>query len=411
MLLRTSLFVLCIFAGITFAQEENTGLNNLTKIALQENLQIVQSQINTKMFKQDERINSSFPDPKLMIEGRRIPMDLSQFGQTQEVMFMIEQLFPFPGKLDSKGKKGEYLAAIQGELETAIKLDIIASVSKLYYELAYTDVAININQQHIELLKVIENIALSKYTVGKTLQQDVSRIQVEGSKFKSQRIGLMEKRANAVVKLNRSLNRQLDTKISSLNLPNQFVALNLNDISKALAKNNPFVKIANLKIESSNNDIRLAKLGNKPDVMLMGGYMAMNNMDNMYMGRVSVTLPFMPWSNKDTNAQIEKSQLLYNKDGVNATDVLENVKSQSRELANSLNALKERILLYKDEIVPSSEQIVNLSLKNYQTSTLDFLTLISYSRELLNNKLDAKMLWKQYHQKIAELEQLVGTQI
>ena len=411
MLYRTSVFVLCVLATIVFAQDEKSELDNLTSIALQENLQIVSSQINTKMFEQKKRINSSLPDPMFMIEGRQIPMDLSQFDQTQQVMFMIEQLFPFPGKLDKKGKKGEYAAAIQKELENAVKLDIIANVSQLYYKLAYTDMAIQINRQQLELLDAIKDISKSKYTVGKALQQDVSRIQIEKTKFESQQIALVENRANTVIKLNRLLNRQLETKIPAANLPNQVVALNLNEISTALSENNPFVKIVNLKIESSGNDIQLAKLGNKPDIKIMGGYMAMNNMDDMYMGQVSFTLPFMPWSNKDTKAQLEKSELAYNRENINARDVLDNLKSQSNELLNSLNALQERISLYEKEILPQSEQIVELSMKNYQTSTLDFLTLLSYSRELLNNRLDAQMLWNQYYQKIAELEKLIGKRI
>lgn len=411
MLSRIVLFVFCFFINFCIAQESNESLDELVAIGLKTNLKVISSGLQAQMFSQEGDVNSALSDPKFMIEGRQIPMDLSEFGQTQQVMFMVEQMFPFPGKLDAKRKKGEYIAVIQKELEKTVRLDITAAISRLYFELAYFDWAIHINQQHLELISVIEHVAEAKYIVGKTLRQDVIRIQIEDNKFKSQTVLLMENRANIVVIINRLLNRSLETKIDKIFMPNNFYNFNKNDLLNSLADFNPFVKIAEIKLQSSDNEIRLAKLGYKPDVALVGGYMLMNNMDDMYMGRVSLTLPFVPWANKDTKAGIEKAKLLNKKESVLSKDLLKNLQSQFHQILNSLNALEERILFYENNIVPSSQQTVDLSLKSYQTNTMDFLTLLSYSRELLNNKLEENMLRKQYYQKKTELEKLVGIRL
>jgi outer membrane protein, heavy metal efflux system len=408
MSLRIILFVLCFSLTFSYAQDERLSLDEFIDMGLKTNLKLISSELNKKMFSQESRINSALPDAKFMIEGRRIPMDLSQFGQTQEVMFMIEQMFPFPGKLDAMAQKGEFITTIQAELKNAVKIDLTRNISQLYYKLAFLDNAIDINQQHIKLISTITKVVQSKYVVGKALQQDVNRIKIESKKFEAKNYSLVKERQNSAIKMNRLLNRQLDTKITEIELPKQIVQLSSEKIDSLIVLSNPFAKIAKLKIQSSGNDIRLAKLGNKPDLMLMGGYMAMNSMDDMYMGRVALTLPFLPWSNKDTKAQVEKAILFNQKEANDFKDIVENLLSFSKELVNSLASLNERIMLYDDEIVPLSEQTVVLSLNNYQTNTLDFLTLVSYSRELLNNKLDSLMLWDQYYQKLAELERIVG---
>ncbi len=75
-----------------------TSVNDYIDMALKANKDIRSAQYALDSAKENARINSALPDPMLMIEGRGIPADISQYEETREWMVMISQPFPFPGK-------------------------------------------------------------------------------------------------------------------------------------------------------------------------------------------------------------------------------------------------------------------------------------------------------------------------
>ena len=96
--------------------------------------------------------------------------------------FSFEQEIPFPGKLSSKEK----IAARDSEAEEksyqATERRVIADLKAAYYDWYLAEKAIEITERNKELLEKFTKIAEVKYEVGKGIQQDVLKAQVETSK-------------------------------------------------------------------------------------------------------------------------------------------------------------------------------------------------------------------------------------
>jgi outer membrane protein TolC len=399
------LFV-CCFA---LKAGEFPDLERYIQTALASNTDLQSAQLAAEASRQESRLYSAWPDPALMIEGRGIPLDASRFGETRELMFMLEQMFPAPGLLNRMERRGELSFDIQNEMLRAVENDLRRQVKSIYFQLMYLESALQTNQKHSDLMRDFEQSAESKYIVNKTGQQDLYQIKIEQSRLRTERLVLEEKRASLAAEFNRLLNRNLNEPVTISPLPRLKTPINVVALDTLLESTNPFLRAARIRIAASENDIDLARSNSRPAFKVMGGYMAMNNMDDALMGRVGMTLPFMPWSNKDTRAAVEKSQVLQNKAEIDYTTVRDQLQVKMVQVNNAIAALVEQIHLYDSHIIPASEQTVSLSVIGYQADSVDFLSLLQYSREQLKHELRRDELVSQYWQKIAQLEYELGT--
>ena len=157
----------------------------------------------------------------------------------------------------------------------------------------------------------------------------------------------------------------------------------------------------------------LARLDYLPDVMVAFDYInvdkgPLNVRDNgndasALMFKVNVPL----WYGK------QKSQL----DEAKARR--ESAESQQEQLENDLSArikmiyfkIKDadrQIKLYRDALVPKAEQSLKASETAYSGGRVDFLNLIDSQRTLLNFQLSYYKAIRDYEQRLAELEMMVG---
>ena len=106
----------------------------------------------------------------------------------------LKQLFPFPGKLSLKEDISSEDAFISTANYQEYRNQIIRDLKAGYFDLFFIDKSIEITDKNRQLLKEFTEIAESKYTVGKGLQQDVLKAQVELSKMIDKLIQLKQKR-------------------------------------------------------------------------------------------------------------------------------------------------------------------------------------------------------------------------
>ena len=404
-------FLLLLIWTSMQAKESSNLLHDYIKLALESNTEILSAQLAAEASQQDSRLNSALPDPAFMVEGRGIPLQASLFSETREWMFMLEQMFPPPGTLKRLQEKGQFSADIETEMLQAVRNDIRQQVKKLYYDISYLDAALATNREHVLLLDEFEQIAQRKYVVGKSGQQDLYQIKIEQARLKTEELSLQEKRSSKAAELNRLLKRDLYETIPAAQLDSTITQLSNVIFDSLLIKSNPFLKAARIRIAAGENDIDLARANKRPSLKVMGGYMAMNDRDDALMGRVGLTLPFMPWSSKDTRAALEKSRVLRNKYETDYITLKDQLAVRIAETTNSISALADQINLYNTKIVPASEHTVTLSIAAYQTDSLDFLSLVQYAREQLKNELRRDELISSYQQKLAQLEYILGTSL
>ena len=179
-------------------------LKAFISIALENNPALLEAQNKIKVSKEIPPQAGSLDDPILRFGLSNLPVDTFAFdehvGTTKDIT--ISQKLPFPGKLGLRTDMANKNVGIAEETYDDLKLRIIRDVKRSYFELCFVLAAIEITKQNKGLLEQFVTIAETKYSVGKGIQQDVIKAQVELSKNMDELIDLKKRKETEKGKLN-----------------------------------------------------------------------------------------------------------------------------------------------------------------------------------------------------------------
>ena len=405
---RTSLLLLYVFSIVTplFAQK---NLDTLLTLAMRDNLTILQAETKAKAADLAIQSSSALPDPVLMIEARGIPQTLD-LQETSETMFMFEQTLPFPGKINNKKNKAKYTATTEAERIKLSKRMVKKNLVQLYAQLFKTDNFIMLNQKNREISDKLQKIIKEQYILSLTSQQSMIKIDLEITRLLIEREKLYQNRQSIVAGINNLIqqNKEFPPGYAELSVNIRSLEINTQEISQRLKKENPTLQAIQQQISSNKIDVKLAALGNKPDFKLMGGYMLMNNMDDMYMARVGMTLPFLPWSNKDAKYGRETAMVNVNYFEKVYQNELQRQQFIVDKTIKILNSMATESQLYKKELLGTGQSQIEAVLLSYQNGKSDFLLVLQTIKDLYNMQKDYYSLIADYNINHAELEFFLG---
>ena len=196
-------------------QTENNSVNygilteqNAIGLALEGNLNLAQMQARYQAMKNIPSQVGTLPDPILSLGAVNFPTD--SFERTQEGMTQLQigfsQAFPFPGKLSLKEEAAEFEAKAAYFDVAEMRLLLAKNISHKWWQVFYLDRAIETVNKNQDLLRQFIEVANTKYTTGKGLQQDVLLSQLELSKLIDKEIQIVALRDNQVIRLNILMN-------------------------------------------------------------------------------------------------------------------------------------------------------------------------------------------------------------
>ncbi|MHB8522024.1 MAG: TolC family protein [Limisphaerales bacterium] len=187
----------------------------------------------------------------------------------QEQRVGLSQMFPWFGKLRLRGEAAlEGANAMQQQYEAA-KLRLFDEVKQAYYELYFVGRAVGVTAENVELLKLLEEMARSKYESGTAEHGDVIKAQVELDKLRDRLRTLQDFNHPLVARLNAALNRPTE---SSLPFPTNnspgVLQSGIAQLLEQLKASNPELKSLDFLAEKDKANIALAKKEFYPDVTL-----------------------------------------------------------------------------------------------------------------------------------------------
>src|ERR1017187_9667225 len=139
--------------------------------------------------------------------GNITPFSLQKGDPSSNRGVTVSEQFPYPGKLKLRGEIASKEAdAAQADYE-AIRRRVTAEVRASYFDYLYFDRAIQTTERNKELLEKLSKIAEARYRVGKAMQADVLRSQVEISLLIEKLTVLEQQRDTAQARLNVSMVR------------------------------------------------------------------------------------------------------------------------------------------------------------------------------------------------------------
>jgi len=338
----------------------------------------------------------------------------------QELALSLSQKFPWFGKLDARGEIALRDAMAAAERYQARIREVVASVKRAYYDLAYLDEAIRITREDKELLDHFEEVARARYSTGKGIQQAVIKIQTEITRDEDRLYLLERQRESIAARLNTLMDRAPAALVPTLAASSApHVDMNVEDLYAKGRANRHELKAAKYMIEKGDHQIDLAKKEYFPDFNIGLNYIFVDDREDAA-GRINrpedngrdvfgIMLGFnIPlWEGKNMSRVKTAEELRYASE--RGYDMAENAMEFSvRDAVLGAETALDQLALYEKVLIPQAEQALDSTEAAYSTGKLNALDLIDSERLLLNVRLAHAKLGMDYMKALADIEWAIG---
>jgi len=390
---------------------ETLALPDLIKEALVRNPEIQAARKQWEAAANRVAQASSLDDPTLQVQLWNFP-ETFNLTQTQNSIFGVSQKFPFPGKLALKGEVASRSADMTEQAMRAKERDLIARLKQAYYDLFLAHKAIQIHHEQIDLLKQFFEIANARFRTGKGSQVDVLKAQVELSSLHQQLPALEQRRDTAQAKMNTLLDRDPRFPLEPPQVPrDQRFDKDLEELFQIAVTARPELKAGELAVQRNERARALAQRQYYPDLHLAFQRFQNFNANDGFGAVVSINMPFAFWTKPKYDAAVQEASAAVAAARADLHTAENLTRFQIRDLLAKVRANWEVAVLYRTTVLPQAEQGVEAARAGYRTGKADFLDLIESDRALRGFQLEYYRALVEREQRLAELEQVVGTDL
>ena len=393
-----------------FTKSENgAGLDFFVKEALARNPRIQSFRDNLEANISKKPAAGAWADPKLSLGIMNFPVSDFDFGlepmTSKQIGLAVD--VPIFGINSVREKISESDVSIAESTLNDITKKIVRDISTEYYSLYFTDRAIEVTLENEQIISDIYKLTLKKYEIGRGLQQDIIRAQLELNKLQDKLISLRAKRESVTARLNRLTAREADTEIALTKLIEEPKILpNKDEIIKSAVSNNSYLNSLSGLITKRKAQNNLAEKSYFPKLGVGTFYSQRDDRRDFFSVQFSMSLPL--WSGRKQKKYIEAARLNVSAVENMYRDEKNSIQAKAVELYNILNEKKERLRLYKTVMIPRAEHSAASALSAYRTDRADFLTYLDSRSLLLNFEIEYYRLLTDYKKNAAGLEYLVG---
>lgn len=411
-----ALIWLSLTVSIAQSQADASSLlDELIDEGLKNNPEFLAAQYNLKMSETLAPQAGALPDPVLGFSVMNLPVNSFDFNREPMTgkKISLMQMFPFPGKLGLKKDMAQYQAQVVEFQVAELKNNLIKNIKQTYFNIFSIEKNLELAEKNKQLLNQFVNVAETKYSVGKGLQQDVLKAQVELSKMIDRIISLQQKRSHLIFRLNQLLNRDINSALNQLpTFEITPVAFQADSLKILGLENRPLLKSWDYLLKKANAADKLANKGYLPDFNLGVAYTQREDlrsgakMVDFFSAEISLNLPIYFFTKQAKNAEEAGLNLLSLDEKFSAlkNDVLFQIEDACSEVIKN----RKLVDLYKTGIIPQASQSLNSAISGYQVDKVDFLTLVNNQMTLFNYEIEYYRVIADYEKSLAELEAAAG---
>ncbi len=364
---------------------------------------------------------TALPDP--MLSTKILPEPIRTAEGDNYFVLGVRQTFPFPEKLDRRGRM-----ALEQAREAIAKLEqqrlrVVAEIKRAYFQLYVVDRTARVIRDNQDLLRGLIDVARGQLVAGRRSQQDVLRAQVAFSELESQLVELRQRRGVIEARINRLLSRPVTTAVPSAGeIAIRDFEVTLERLLTHARQENPRLAELRYMVERERHSVRLARLAYWPDLTVGFEWITMAP-------RTAFKPPINPQTGRRPPAPMLSEEASDNwaiTASLNLPIWFQKIEAGIREARHRLSAARQRYQAGRDEvdyqvedallsvqaqrdlaeifggtIVPQAKQAYEVSLADYTAGTEDFQAAIDNWRRWLTFTI-------QYHRAVGELEQSVA---
>lgn len=329
--------------------------------------------------------------------------------------FSVAQKIPWPEKLKARGVIAQREVQMANAEVLKAEREIVEAVRLAYYELWLADQLILIVDENKELVGDLITIAGARYKTGGS-QQDILRAEMEADKLDEQLINLRRNKEQARADLG-TLVRQpihlVPTAVKDLDVSD--AVPDLESLIVEAEQCNPELQGLAAEVARDRAKQKLACLQQYPDFQLGIGYSIIsddqnvispvaNGHDNINLA-IGVSLPI--WRNRINGGMSEATH--HRNSTIHLREAeRDRLRGQLRRQVADAYASTEQLELFRDRLIPKTEQALKIATADYQGRKVDFADLIETYRELLSYQVQVARAQARLATVMARIERIVG---
>lgn len=394
-ILIASTFVLngtSTYAGTIF---EPLSLEHLLNNALTNNSELKAAEYKWRLYENKVSQTGVLDDPFLSVGLNNYPVDswAADESPMSGKVLKLSQSFPFPGKLAAKNEQSKEQARwYQGVYEDG-KLQLAWKVKDAFYSLFFYNRALKITRKNLALLDDFIRLTETNYEIGKGLQQDVLKAQVERSKLIDRTYAYTQQLERARAELINLTNQQLpsvNNELAEIEPVPVELNMTLEEFQQFSEEHRPLLSAYRALIAQNRLQRKLAELEYKPNFKLGASYTFREQNpgdDGTDFAGIEFGMNIPIFFGKRKAAVSEADH------GINmALQQLDNFRNTVHlNIHDSFLRIKksgQQVELYQNGLIPQAAQTFEAALSGYQVGKIDFLTLLDSLMTVYNYELE-----------------------
>lgn len=355
----------------------------------------------------------ALPDPQVTFGYFIQPVE-TKLGP-QRARISASQMFPWFGTLNAKEDVATEMAKSKYEEFREAKSRLFYDVKSTYYNLYFSQKAIDITLQNITILNTFRKLSLIKVEAGAASTVDVLRVEMELADLENQLALLRDKMNTQKVQFNNLLN--VDNQRSVL-LPDTLDNTNLDMTAQAVldsirSGNHQVLQMEFMQAAYARQQIVAQKMG-KPKLMLGLDYMFIGKGDNPTIadaGKDAFVFPMVgisiPLYRKKYTAMVEEAALMQESTENKKLDKV-NILETTFEMANKdYKDAGRRIPLFRGQS-DRADKALSILQTEYESDGKNFEEVLRMDRQFLKYKLELEKARSDKNAAIAFINYLAG---
>ncbi len=332
---------------------------------------------------------------------------------------LIAQQFPWFGTLCLRGQAAEKDVEVALAELAAAELTVVADVKRAYYDLYFNEQAAKILGDNRKLAVDFITIAKARYATGNTGQQDVLRAEVVVTDLDRELLRVSQGLATARADLAQQAHVNPESDLRTLaSMPINGVPAEVERLYRLAVATRPELKGRLAAIARDERAVELARKRYYPNVTLGLSYMDMEKTNAVTpstasgMPNVGLFVGFnLPVYHKKLAAGVAEAEARAIADAKLYDAERDSTYREIKDLWTQAKTQRDIIELFRASILPKSVQALEAATSDYQAGNVDYVTLITAWREVLQIQLQIAQVETELGKALASLERAVGVQL
>jgi len=394
--------------SVSFDDAREVDLETLLRIARERNPELREGVSRTRAALAGVRRAGAWDDPMLVLKTEGTPLrQPTSFNRAMENSLGLQQAIPFPGNLGLRSEAAVREAESLHETYRMRERDVLARVTKAYFEYWALERELETHLEHIRLLEEFERVSEARFRTGAVSQQDVLKPQVELVTLQNEVLGTRQRIDSARAALNALLGRPAAAPFGK---PKEPAApsdlIDAQALSARALEVNPDIRAAQFRIRAVKTQLQLAEReAVLPDFGVGVDYMQIPGESDAWAGMLSINLP---WLTGKRRAEVRRLEETLRAEEAALETVRTRVLFEVRDAASRVEAARKSLVLFEGELLPKSGQSVEVSRSSYEKGTTSFLDLLDAERSRRDVRLRSYQARAQYASALADLERAAG---